>query len=231
MRWTQRVVAVGAAAALFTGLAAGGAAAGQKPTADVVRKAIAALPKRVPTVQGHVKTEIDPRTRKASVELAPEMHVSVTPLDTANSVSIARPDGVQVLTVLRKGDTARYKLDVPEGFSVAPSGEGLTIEADGPEGKVQMGEIEAPWAVDADGKSLPTRYALRGTMLVQTVDTAGAEYPITLDPYIMRKWYGVRVRFSLGKPGGWPSAVAQWSTSRSGSPRPTGRPSRLSLAP
>lgn len=199
MSWTRRAVAVGAAAALFTGLSAGGAAAGQKSTADVVRKAMASAPERALTAQGHVKTKIDPKTKKASVEFAPHTDVSVTPVDTANSVSLAQPDGVQVLTVLRKGDTARYKLDVPQEFSVTPSGEGLTIDADGPEGKIQMGEVQAPWAVDANGTSLPTRYVLRGTMLVQTVDTAGAQYPITLDPYIVRKWYGVQVRFSVGE--------------------------------
>ncbi|MFE7845558.1 hypothetical protein ACFUTX_10265 [Microbacterium sp. NPDC057407] len=43
--------------------------------------------------------------------------------------------------------------------------------------------IATPWAVDANGAELPTRYELSGNALTQVVDTRNAEYPITIDPH------------------------------------------------
>jgi hypothetical protein len=42
--------------------------------------------------------------------------------------------------------------------------------------------IDAPWAIDADGKQTPTWYTADGNRLVQHVDPTGARYPLTLDP-------------------------------------------------
>ena len=42
--------------------------------------------------------------------------------------------------------------------------------------------IPAPWAVDASGAALPTRYEITGDTVTQVVDTRGARFPVVADP-------------------------------------------------
>ena len=42
--------------------------------------------------------------------------------------------------------------------------------------------IATPWALDAHGVAIPTSYTLDGTTLVQTIEHAGAAYPVVADP-------------------------------------------------
>ena len=48
--------------------------------------------------------------------------------------------------------------------------------------------LEAPWAVDATGQVLPTRYEIQGDTLVQHVDTEGAVFPVAADPSFGLGW-------------------------------------------
>lgn len=46
-----------------------------------------------------------------------------------------------------------------------------------------IAEIAAPWAVDANGTPLPTRYTVEGSTLVQTVETTtDTAFPVVADP-------------------------------------------------
>lgn len=46
-----------------------------------------------------------------------------------------------------------------------------------------IGEGQAPWAVDATGQAVPTRYEVHGQSLVQVVDfTSASAFPIVADP-------------------------------------------------
>ncbi|WP_143556585.1 hypothetical protein [Flavimobilis soli] len=65
-------------------------------------------------------------------------------------------------------------LQSQEDGSVLVLGHGATI-----------GAIEAPWARDADGREVPTRYEVSGDNLVQVIDHRSGDftYPITADPY------------------------------------------------
>ena len=49
-----------------------------------------------------------------------------------------------------------------------------------------IGGFAAPWAEDARGKQIATRYEIRGTKLVQHVEHHGAStaYPVVADPYL-----------------------------------------------
>jgi hypothetical protein len=71
----------------------------------------------------------------------------------------------------------------PSSIRLRPTGRGaVQIElATGPEAH-GLGMIGAPWAVDAAGTSLPTSFEVRGSTLVQHVDTGGALFPVTADP-------------------------------------------------
>lgn len=52
----------------------------------------------------------------------------------------------------------------------------------------QIAEIEAPWAVDADGQAVPTQYILHGNELIQIVDTSpDTAFPVVADP--SWKWW------------------------------------------
>lgn len=74
----------------------------------------------------------------------------------------------------------RFENAVPEGHTAKahPDGSVSFIDIDGNE----SGGIAAPWALDANGEEVPTRYALDGTTLIQTVDHEGAAYPVVADP-------------------------------------------------
>lgn len=114
--------------------------------------------------------------------------------DQANSVARAQPDGVQVLTVLRQGSTARYRLSLPAGQVARPGGSGGLLITD-VSGRVFYGAVRAPWAVDATGRQLGTTYSLEGGTIVQHVDTRGAVYPIVADPWVSFGWF-VYVNYS-----------------------------------
>lgn len=192
----SRVVAVGTAAALVIGMAGPAAAEEEPPVEEIVAEALASAPVHVAVPQPDLQTDVDNNTSAASVVLMDGAEMTITPHDADNSVSLERPDGVQVLTVLDEGNTATFNVDLPDGLALIPVGEGLSVQADGPEGPVELATIESPWAVDADGQRLDTSYELGGGTLVQTVDATDATYPITLDPYVIRKWYGAQIRFS-----------------------------------
>ena len=76
----------------------------------------------------------------------------------------------------------RYEFDVtlPTGFKMSENGAGgvnILNADDGIEGI-----IAAPWAFDADGEAVTTQFKLNGDTLVQTVEHAGATYPVIADP-------------------------------------------------
>ena len=96
--------------------------------------------------------------------------------------------------------------DGPHSFTYR-FGEGITL-VEGEDGTIELvqqiadqteavvGTVDQPWAVDANGRSLNTEYAIEGSVLVQTIDTdAATAYPIVADPQI-RPGNGMYVRFS-----------------------------------
>jgi hypothetical protein len=89
---------------------------------------------------------------------------------------------VQMLTLMRDASaptTQRYQLHLPAGTQLRAFGGGyLLVDAAGR----LTGQIAAPWAKDATGRSLPTRYIIDRDVLVQQTDTAGAAYPVVADP-------------------------------------------------
>ncbi len=58
-----------------------------------------------------------------------------------------------------------------------------------------VGFVAAPWAKDANGKEVATRYAVSGRTIVQTVDvSASTAFPVVADPTVY--WWGVGVQIS-----------------------------------
>lgn len=65
------------------------------------------------------------------------------------------------------------------------------------DGENFLGGIDVPWAVDADGRSLPTRYEISGSTLTQIVDTTGATFPVVADPTVQH--FGPYIQVHLNK--------------------------------
>lgn len=78
----------------------------------------------------------------------------------------------------------------------------LTGEEDGSvllqRGDIVIGEVEAPWAYDASGAAVPTRYEIEGGTLTQVVDHTSKDfvYPITADPKIS---FGTKIYIRYSK--------------------------------
>lgn len=104
----------------------------------------------------------------------------------STTVPIVHDDGsLQVFTVI--GDATApnrysYDLGLPAGATAtAAADSSITVQSASGEA---IGYIAAPWATDANGSSVPTRYELQGNTLTQTVDHDGAAYPVTADPWL-----------------------------------------------
>lgn len=65
------------------------------------------------------------------------------------------------------------------------------------DGENFLGGIDAPWAVDAEGRSLPTRYEISGSTLTQVVDTTDATFPVVADPTV--NFYGPYIQVHLNR--------------------------------
>lgn len=118
---------------------------------------------------------------------------------TTGAVQSVKDGSVRMLTVMHGPDAPRniaYDLKLSKG---------LRLEADrvggfsvvNPQGGI-VGTISAPWAISADGVKVPTQYTLQGNRLIQTVDHAGAKYPVVADPRISFG-RGIYLRYNRGE--------------------------------
>jgi hypothetical protein len=93
-----------------------------------------------------------------------------------------RPDGFAVMAVLNAGqDSATFNGLLKPGQRFEPNADGgLAILA----GDNMVGYVEKPWALDATGKGLTTKYVISGGAITQEADTRGATFPIVADPSV-----------------------------------------------
>lgn len=62
---------------------------------------------------------------------------------------------------------------------------------------LEIGRINAPWAVDANGASVATHYAVNGSMLEQIVEVGSAtNYPVTVDPRVTFSPFEISISFN-----------------------------------
>lgn len=109
--------------------------------------------------------------------------------DGSHIVPAIRSNGiVQILSVLHDAAApTSFDYDVAVGeegsLITAADGGARVLDADGHEAAV----IAAPWAVDASGKQIPTRFVVGRNRLTQIVDTASVadvQYPVVADPAV-----------------------------------------------
>ena len=134
--------------------------------------------------------------RVAGVDVAPVPSLRAA---TVNGLAITAPANRTfrtdnaMIAVLERGQTeARFGL--PDGVtaSISPEGGGtpgavVLTDADG-----RVAVLDAPWAKDAHGANLATSYRIDGSTLIQTVDTAGAVFPVAADPKVVYSWLHTR---------------------------------------
>ncbi|GAA2448885.1 DUF2599 domain-containing protein [Agromyces soli] len=93
---------------------------------------------------------------------------------------------IQIGTIIQGTESPHryeYSLSIPAGglISLDPAGSITILNGDGD----YIAGVARPWAVDAQGNAIATRYEVRGTSLTQVVDhSADAEYPIVADPWL-----------------------------------------------
>lgn len=87
-------------------------------------------------------------------------------------VSINAADAPQQYSYKLAGDTKSLSLDV-DGAVLVHDAAGDVVAT-----------VQAPWAVDANSKPVPTHYEVEGTTLIQVVEHQGGSYayPIVADP-------------------------------------------------
>lgn len=68
--------------------------------------------------------------------------------------------------------------------------------------QIVVGGLQAPWASDANGNSIPTRYTIDGDTVTQHVEFgADSAFPIVADPHLVMHWYGPGLKFSRTETG------------------------------
>ncbi len=104
--------------------------------------------------------------------------------DTSSVVLVHDTGSVQVATVIDAPEAPTrydYPLTLPEDSHLAMA-DGSVAILDDISGD-EIGSFAAPWARDASGRDVPTRYEINGTTVTQVVDhSAGYAYPVVADP-------------------------------------------------
>jgi hypothetical protein len=138
-----------------------------------------------------------PVTNNVSGVLAGSGTVVYPDAAAATDVAVQATDtgAVRALVTLKDRTAStiqRFDLDLPDAAELVPDGEGgfqIVQGGDGADGGRAVGAIDAPWAKDARGESVPTHYTLDGDTLVQTIDTDGSTvFPVVADPRISMGW-------------------------------------------
>jgi len=105
---------------------------------------------------------------------------------------LVHDDGsVQILTTIADANAPtayEYQIGLAPGATLSAGADGGVAILDA-KGEV-TGYIEAPWAYDANGATVPTKYEVVGATLVQVVSHTGVDtaYPVVADPSISFGW-------------------------------------------
>ncbi|MEV7768512.1 hypothetical protein [Microbacterium sp. NPDC086615] len=114
--------------------------------------------------------------------------------DGSSIIPAVRSNGVlQVMSVTSDAaapTTFTYEVAAGDGGSLVaqPDGGASVLDRDGQEAAT----VAPPWALDADGRSVPTHYEIDGDRLTQVIDTAAAAkvtYPVVADPGVSVTYY------------------------------------------
>jgi hypothetical protein len=127
--------------------------------------------------------------------------------DGTQDVIVRKDDGVQFMKVIDDASDPTvfdYPLELPpegrieltkpsQDIGSKPRFAALVFDANDD----VVATVDAPWAVDAEGRDIPTHFTVSGSVLTQHVDHAAqaSVYPIIADPYF--HWYDLGVVITL----------------------------------
>lgn len=135
----------------------------------------------------------------------------------ATSVSLVHNDGsVQVTTIIASPDAPesyQYTLALPEGGQLQEHESGALIISTPRDDFVAA--VAPPWALDAAGNAVATRYEVTATGFTQEVDhrDGSVTYPVTADPWLginlinYWRWSGSNIVVHVTP---WMAAVSEW---------------------
>ncbi|MEY4230020.1 MAG: hypothetical protein RLZZ362_869 [Actinomycetota bacterium] len=134
----------------------------------------------------------DDGVRQASGEVVyadalPDVAVAAQPAPDGGMRALVVIDGPQAPTEFR------FSIDLPAGGYLELQSDGAVNVADGD--GMPAGHFDAPWAVDAQGGSVPTSYRLEGNDLIQTVEHS-TNYPVVADPNYTWGWVSGTVYYT-----------------------------------
>lgn len=135
------------------------------------------------TPQGNTLTMQVPATAGTQGQREGEAIIFAGENDYRTRVETTGGDFRAVITIDNSSAPREYRfpIDLPAGYRLLPNADGSLTIVD-TEGQA-MGGFHAPWAKDATGTSVRTRYRIEGTTLVQEIEhAAGMAYPLVADP-------------------------------------------------
>lgn len=108
----------------------------------------------------------------------------------SSTIPVAKNDGsLQMVTKIDNRDAPteyKYVMGVPQGAKLVHQEDGSVLILDGDGNMISA--VSKPWAVDAQGAPVDTKYVLQGNELIQVISHTSQDYkyPIVADP-----WMGV----------------------------------------
>lgn len=127
----------------------------------------------------------------------------------------ALPSGARIQTVLERASAPSEYTYAFEGLFPELRSDGtVALMIRSADVAIEVATVEAPWAYDAEGVPVPTRYRIDGSALIQEVDHTAGEYtyPIVADPsYSVGRF--IYVRYSKAEvkrmaPSAWTARFA-----------------------
>lgn len=114
-------------------------------------------------------------------------------------------DGARIHTVLANASAPTsfaYPVSVPSGGNIEDLGGGM-LSINDSAGEA-IGYVNSPWARDANGTAVPTRFEIVGSSVIQHVDhrSSNFTYPVVADPFLGK---------SLVKSAKWSWRNNQWT--------------------
>lgn len=125
--------------------------------------------------------------------------------ETKTVTAVKNDASVQMATVIDSSTAPErfsYQLSLPPGAKITQQQGLVFIKSSTGD---LIGGFTPPWAKDANGKNVPTRYEVAGTTLTQVVDhqtAQGVSYPVLADPLYARGMIA-GVSWERWASGGW----------------------------
>lgn len=211
-----RTLGVLAASAAMTAAALPAQAVEQPVTVGDRLEEISLVEDAVPVRQSPLEA-----VRNGTVRLGTGESAVSLGLPVADSAKVAKADGRYVV---RGADGASLAVaptaagtqilvgveskDAPTSYRFGIGGEGLTprvvrggsVEIVDRSGRIAA-QVDAPWAVDAEGRRVPTRFEVRDGAITQVVDHRSGDfaYPIVADPKVKFCDFGTAVCVKFSK--------------------------------